>query len=221
MTADPPISTDIVCEEQIAGVTIYVPPVGFRRAGGSLRVWGIWMGFTAAGVELAALVSAIIAVIVCFHPAHFFADVGWGGYIGLVILWLIAAIFFLIGWNSGNNRTTFAVQDGALFVDQTGPMWSVHREFKKDEIRSIHRSFVEFNDSDGPAPNIHVLIVNVVKDPPRRFLLRRPSRFHELHLFTGRTSAEIDWIADKLNQALGLPPPEPRIPWRWPRRNSA
>jgi hypothetical protein len=39
-------------------------------------------------------------------------------------------------------------------------------------------------------------------------------------MLAGRTPQEIEWIAEKLKQALDLPPPKPMTFWQWLRCDS-
>jgi hypothetical protein len=218
MAAQPPISADIVCEERQAGVTFHIPPVGFRRAGGNVGGWGTWMAFTCASAAFAALITFTIVLGFLFSQKPLLAGVGWSGLLGFLFVWSIPTLFFLIGYHSGNTRTTPDVRNGILTIDQTGPWRSQHLEFKREEIYAIYQGLPEC--SEGEPPDIPVLIVTTIKDQPRRFLVILPDRYCQWRLLASRTQQEIEWIADKLKQVLDLPPPKPMTLWQWLRRNS-
>jgi hypothetical protein len=222
MTARPPISSDIVCEERDSGVTFHIAPVDFRRAGGSLQGWGIRMGFTFAGAAFAGVITLALLVgfLLSSHRTSFSSGVGWSGLIGILCLRLIPALFFLVGWHAGNTRTTLDLRNGILSIDQTGPWRSRHLEFKGEEIYAIYQGLPECSASEGPPPDTPVLIVTSIKDQPRRILVIQPDRDCQARLLAGRTQQEIEWIAEALKQALDSPPPRPMTLWQWLRRNS-
>jgi hypothetical protein len=173
-----PVASDVVIEEDAGGVTLTVPPPGMRR--GYLTVLIIGLVLSSGVVTVAALI---------FTTA---GKVDWGGMLcGLPVALLfemIGIVMVVASIDASRRRAILAVAGGKLLVLTVGPFGTKRLEWSAAELATVRV---------GPSGTV----INGVPVPELQVYPKQGSKKGFLN---GRDEPELEWIAGKLRQALGL-----------------
>jgi hypothetical protein len=107
----------------------------------------------------------------------------------LALFWMAAIGFLLGAINMGLRRAALAVTGGSLLVIQTGIFGSKRRQWEPGDVEAI---------ACGPS-GLEVNSVPVLE-------LQIHDGGGKFGLLSGRSDAELEWIASELRQALGVGP---------------
>jgi hypothetical protein len=182
--ADQPLESDARVETRRDGMTVELPPVGLRRAGGCfLLLWCIlWNGF-------------IAIFTAAFLPAAFAGKMEWNGGPETASPWFAVAFltpFWAVGLgillflvHRGRRRATLRVEDGRLFLFESTLFGSQQRSWLLADIADIRAEF-----DPNIKPPRRKIVIELTKEPPAKILRYRP---HE----------EVNWLASELRRILG------------------
>ena len=169
-----PAGTPVVCERFADGVTFEVPPAGIRGSAGLFVFALFWCGF-----------------ITVFSTMFLRADKGADGNMwifgGVVLLfWCIGIGMLLAAIDMGRRRAAVAVVGESVMAMQTGLLRSRSGDWQRAEIKEIRVGPSRFEVNERP-----VLQLQIVPVTGKTF-----------GLLTGRDTAELEWMATLLSDAL-------------------
>ncbi len=174
-----PADSDVVVEPGATGVTLRLPPMGFRRAGrGSFLALVLVFGF------LIVLDGLLLAAGALDNP---------GGIMMLVftlIFWMAGIAGLVNGFHMARRQTVLAVVGDQLLILLTGPLRSQRYEWPRSDIADIR---VDEGDRFvfGGRRLMELQVV--------------PKRGKPVGLLAGRADTELQWLATVLRHALGVP----------------
>jgi len=187
VAADQPGDSKVVMDRHADGVTLNLPPTGIWKSAGGLFSFGlIWTLFCVV------IFGGMLATMV-FGEGEFESDLP--GIWGPIAVVAFALVFFavgigmlLAGWNMGKRRAVLDVVGNTLLFSEVAPLKTRQMEWAADDLRSVAMgpSGIESNDK------------------PIMCLLIEPMRGKAVKLMTGRSEAELAWLAALLRVELGI-----------------
>lgn len=176
-----PIESDIVCEQKQDGLVIRLPAKGWRRTTGCfLKVWSIFW------VSMTLLMTALLLPALIGGTVKGDASAGW---VLMVVFWIssIALVFYLD--RAAKRRGTITLTPSHLRFDDAGLFRAHHANWTRARIESVG---VAAEKRGRRSPRwIHSIHVS-------------PNHATEHDWFSNREKPELEWIATKLTEALGL-----------------
>jgi hypothetical protein len=176
-----PAGSQIVVERFADGLTLQVPPAGLWRGTGGLFVFAI-------------LWNSIIGIITAVMLGAFFGDAMgdksiWILPLFLSVFWLAGIGILLGSLNMGRRRAAIAVTGGTLMVIQTGIFGSKQRDWPPGDVEAVRAGPSGMTVNDEPVLELQIF----------------DGGAHKFGLLSGRSDAELRWLAAELRQALGVP----------------
>lgn len=184
-----PTSSDISIERIEDGVTLNIPPAGWKGAKGLLGFSLCWCGFmvvfttlfVVAGFKDAGLdETGDLLIFVAFTGAF----------------WLIGIAMMLGAIGMARRKAAIAVVDDSLMVLEIGLFRTKRREWNRRELESI-----QLGSSGTSVNNVPVMELQI-----------RGRDAEKTGLLSSRNNEELRWIADLLTRALKLGPGAERNP---------
>ncbi len=184
----PSIDTRISIEQREDGITVEVPPLGWRRAPKYL-----WL-FTA--VWLVICIALGIGFVVSLFGQN--APGNAAPNVGVDVAWIAAAVWggllaigiglCLFGFSISSRRTTLATADDSLLVVEFGLWRKRSRQWQVHEIESIGIGKFDQSDEHHPAFQVDITLIS-----GKRHSVLKGVRFDEAK-----------WVAVALERALKL-----------------
>ncbi len=171
-----PAGSEVTLEPQVDGFTLHVPPAGVWRSSRFLLIFGV-VWCAFCALFTWLMISTKDRMSLLAMPF-------------LAPFWAIGIVMIFVAIKSGRRRATIRATGDRLCITYTGVFRTQTREWSRDEIAAICTgpSGTEIN---------HVPLIELQICP------RAGGTFG---LLAGRDTAELQWIAAVLRQALGAPP---------------
>jgi hypothetical protein len=178
-----PARSDIVIDVKRDGLTFEIPPAGIRRGTAGLFAFAcIWLIFIAVFTVLMVADGLNQGQ----NPAGIGSIVAAAAFIG--VFWLVGIGIMLGALQMARRRAAIAVAGGQCMVIQIGLFGEKKLIWKAGELTAVRvgPSGVEVNDR--PVMELQFI----------------PRGGKKVGLLGGREVAELEWLAARLSQALGL-----------------
>lgn len=180
-----PPDSRIVIEPGLHGDTFVVPPTGFRKFSGFFLGGAV---FTSIGVAVPFFVirSELANGIDGFDLFLVFFISIWGLFFGGA-----GALLLISSFLNAQRRYRIEIAGNQLIIDRRSPLGNKRMNWRRDQLQIVQ------------AANSTTKINN-------RSLKQLRIRLHAakpVKLMTGRSAAELAWLADKLNRLLDLEAP--------------
>ena len=136
-----PTDSTLTIEHHDNGITLDVPPVGFK-ANLSLVIFTIvWMGFIG---------FAFISLLIGNQPDRLQMM------LFLVPFFAVGVLLSLVTIHMSRTKTTFATADDLLFVKSQSPIRTRQKEWSRDRIHSINLNKSNMQSSDQPIMELQI-----------------------------------------------------------------
>ena len=177
-----PADSPIEIERYDGGLSIRVPPAGLWKGTSGLFFFSLlWNGFMTVFTTLGAFAMA---------QGKAAQDDGlWIGVLFVSVFWLIGIGLLLVSLNMAWRKAGIAVADGTLMILTSGLFGSKQREWPASELAAIRV---------GPSG------MEVNKRPVMELQIHGQDG-KKFGLLSGRTDAELAWLAWELRQAMKCP----------------
>ncbi len=176
---DPPSGSRLRLDRQSDGLTITLEPMGVWRGSKGLFVFGLfWCGF-----------------MVVFTPV-WFIDPGEDSMQMLFIVpflllfWAIGISMLVGAVNMGRRRAILDVVGDTLLVSRQSLFGQKQQEWRAEDLRGIRMGPSGMSVNDVPIPELKI----------------ESQSGETLGMASGRSDAELEWIAASLRKALGVGP---------------
>ncbi len=184
-----PAGSDISIERFEDGVTLNIPPAGWRGAKGLLGFSLCWCGFMVVFTTMFVVAGFKDAGL--DEPGTMLIFVAFTG-----VFWLIGIGMMLGAISMARRKAAIAVVDDSLMVLEIGLFRTKRREWDRNELESIR-----LGSSGTSVNNVPVMELQI-----------RNRDAEKTGLLSSRNNEELRWISDLLTRALELGPSAERKP---------